>query len=39
MSKEDISFINIIYTFSKKDKEYQDIRIFGSEFVKDNKNM
>ena len=38
MSKEDISFINIIYNINEKDKEYGYIKIFGSEFVKNNIN-
>ena len=32
MSKEDISIINIIYKYKK------NMKIFGSEFVKNNKN-
>ena len=49
MSKEDISEISIIYNINKKDKENKEeyinyeedeenIRIFGSIFVKNNKN-
>ena len=33
MSKEDISIINIIYKYEK------NMNIFGSEFVKNNKNI
>ena len=39
MSKEDISIINIIYNINENDKEYGYINIFGSEFVKKNKNI
>ena len=39
MSKEDISIINIIYNINEKDKEYEYINIFGSEFVKNNINI
>ena len=39
MSKEDISIINIIYNINENDKEYGYINIFGSEFVKNNKNI
>jgi len=39
MSKEEISLINIIYTINEEDKINEDIRIFGSEFVKKNKNI
>ena len=39
MSKENISIINIIYNINEKDKEYGYINIFGSEFVKNNKNI
>jgi len=40
MSKEDISIINIIYNINEEDRKYkQNIKIFGSEFVKNNKNM
>ena len=35
MSKEDISEISIAYNINKKNKE--NIRIFGHEFVKNNK--
>ena len=39
MSKEDISIINIIYNINENDKEYGYINIFGSKFVKNNKNI
>ena len=39
MSKEDVSIINIIYNINKNDKECKNINIFGSEFVKNNKNL
>ena len=39
MSKEDISIINIIYEINEKNKEYENINIFGSEFVKNNKRI
>ena len=38
MSKEDISIINIIYNINNKDRKFQYINIFGSDFVKNNKN-
>ena len=38
MSKEGISIININYNINKKDKKYGYINIFGSEFIKNNKN-
>ena len=38
MSKEDISIIRIIYNINEKDEGYRYIKIFGSEFVKNNKN-
>ena len=39
MSKENISEISIIYNINKKNEENDDnIRIFGEEFVKNNKN-
>ena len=39
MSKEDISFGNIIYNINEEDKKFENINIFGSEFVKYNKNI
>ena len=39
MSKEDISIANIIYNISKEDIKIKNINIFGSEFVKNNKNL
>ena len=40
MSKEDISIINIIYNINYEDREYINyINLFGSEFVKNNKNI
>ena len=39
MSKEDISIINIIYNINEKDKKYDYINIFGSQFVENNKNI
>ena len=38
MFNGDISEINIIYDINKKNKE-DSIRIFGSEFVKNNKDI
>ena len=38
MSKEDISEINIIYNINKENEE-DGVRIFGSKFVKNNKNI
>ena len=37
MSETDISEINLIYDINKDNKEY--IKIFGNEFVKNNKNI
>ena len=37
MSEKDISVINIVYDINKENKE--DIKIFGSEFVKINKDI
>ena len=40
MLNEDISEINIIYDFNRRNKEEKDyINIFGSNFVKNNKNI
>ena len=39
MSKEDISFGNIVYNINEEDKKFENINIFGSEFVKYNKNI
>ena len=39
MSKEDISIINIIYNINEKDKKYDYIRLFGSQFVENNINI
>ena len=39
MSKKDISKENIVYNINKKNKEDEEnIRIFGHEFVENNKN-
>ena len=38
MSKEDVSIISIIYNINE-DRKNEDINIFGSEFVKNNKNI
>jgi len=38
MSKEDASIISIIYNINE-DRKNEDINIFGSEFVKNNKNI
>ena len=37
MSEKDISIINIIYDINKENKE--NIKIFGEEFVKNNRNI
>ena len=37
MSEKDISVINIIYDINKENKD--NIKIFGEEFVKHNKNI
>ena len=37
MSEEDKSEVNIVYDINKENKE--DIKIFGSEFVKINKDI
>ena len=39
MSKEDISNGSIIYNINEGDKKFENINIFGSEFVKNNKNI
>ena len=40
MSKEDESFINIIYNINEEDRKYENsINIFGSKFVKNNINI
>ena len=38
MSKEDESFINIIYKINEKDKKYGNINLFGSKFVWNNRD-
>ena len=39
MSKEDIS-ISIIYNINEENRKYKgNIKIFGSEFIKNNKNI
>ena len=37
MLKEEIVIINIIYNINENDNKYKNIKIFGSEFVKNNK--
>ena len=39
MSNEDISIIYINYNINEKDRENKYIKIFGSEFVENNKNI
>ena len=40
MSEKDISVINIIYDINKENKENKEnIKIFGEEFIKNNKNI
>ena len=39
MSKEETSKITIVYDVNKYNEEYEDINIFGEEFVKNNKNI
>ena len=38
MSKEDESFINIIYNINEDDRKCGNINIFGSKFVKNNRD-
>ena len=38
MSKEDESFINIIYNINEKDRKYGNINIIGLEFVWNNRD-
>ena len=38
MSEKDISVINIIYDINNKENK-ENIKIFGEEFVKNNKNI
>ena len=39
MLKEDISEINIVYNINMENEDDDDVRIFGSEFVENNKNI
>ena len=38
MSKEDESIINIIYNINEENRKFGKINIFGSEFVKNNRD-